>query len=810
MSATDLRQVTFGPFRLDRVNRRLHRGLAVIPLRPKSFAVLEQLVTRAGRLATKDELLAAVWPDTAVTDTVLKVCVREIRDALGDDPDAPRFIETAHRLGYRFVGQTTHTNLPARLSSLVGRQREIVDIGHTLERSRLLTLVGAGGSGKSRLALEVAGSLSGTFHDGVWWVDLAPLGDESFVPQAFATVLGVREQPGQGLTHTLRWFLAPRDVLLVVDNCEHVIGASASLLQELLLAAPRLRVLATSREPLRSEGEQVLLVPPLSVPDSQEALPLDRALEYESVRLFAERARAALPSFVLSAGNCRAVTDICRHLDGLPLAIELAAPRVRALSAWQIAARLDDCCRLLGSGPRTELARHQTLRAAIDWSYDLLTDPERQVLRRLSVFVDSFTLEAAGDVAVGLGLDDAGVVDLLTHLIDKSLVHITDREGTSLRYRLLETVRQYAWQKLLAVDDASPALAHHADHYLRLVEGIEPGINTSARQTCLAALDREHANVRMVLERTSRAGVQDRASRLAGALFWFWFHRGHWHEGRTFLSAAVERDRRPTPSRARALLGDGVLAWAEGDLAAAGPRLEEAAALGRTIDDLSTAAHALHFLAMVRLGEGDAAAGRSLGELAVTLARSTEDAFCLTLALASSGVVLLALERYNDARAALEESVARGRECGDAWAVALPLRNLAIIAYRRQDYRAARTLLEESLRGLRAVGEKWFLSRSMETLAEVMAAAGDHERAARLFGAAETLREAVGASVLAFYRADYERARAMARTALGQERFEAYWTAGRALSSDEAVAYALAESGEVLRRSAGGSGGRSS
>ena len=646
MSATDPRQVTFGAFRLDRANRSLHRGLSVIPLRPKAFAVLDHLVARAGRLVTKDQLLAAVWPDTAVTDTVLKVCVREIRDALGDDPDAPRFVETAHRLGYRFVGQTSPTNLPARLSSLVGRQREIVDVAHTLEQSRLLTLVGAGGSGKSRLALEVAGSLDGTFNDGAWWIDLAPLGDESFVPQAVATVLGVREQPGQGLADTLGRFLAPRELLLVVDNCEHVIGASASLLQRLLQAAPRLRILATSREPLRSEGERVFLVPPLSVPGAREAPPPDRAIEYESVRLFAERAQAALPSFLLSASNCQAVTDICRHLDGLPLAIELAAARVRALTAEQIAARLDDCFRVLGSGHRTELPRHQTLRAAIDWSYDLLTDAERRLLRRLSAFVDSFTLEAAEDVAAGLGLDGAGVLDLLSHLIDKSLVHIADREGTNLRYRLLETVRQYAWQKLLASEDMSPALAEHADHYLRLVQRIEPGINTSARQTCLAVLDREHANLRIGLERMSRDGAQDRASRLASALFWFWFHRGHWREGRTFLAAALEREHRPTSSRARALLGDGVLAWAEGDLGAAGPRLEEAAELGRTTDDLSTAAHALHFLAMVRLGAGEAAAGRLLGAQAVALARRGSDAFCLALALASYGVVLLALEQY--------------------------------------------------------------------------------------------------------------------------------------------------------------------
>ena len=511
------------------------------------------------------------------------------------------------------------------------------------------------------------------------------------------------------------------------------------------------------------------------------------------MRLFAERARAAQPSFVLSISNCQAVTDICRRLDGMPLAIELAAARVRALSPAQIAARLDDCLRVLGGGHRTELPRHQTLRAAIEWSYDLLTDPERRLLRRLSVFVDSFTLEAAEHVAAGPGADAASVVGILGLLIDKSLVHVTDREGTNLRYRLLETVRQYAYQQLLAAEDASKALSGHADHYLQLAEGIAPSINTSARQKWIGVLEREHSNLRIVLERTSRDGTPDRASRLASALFWFWFHQGHWREGRTFLSAAIERDHGPTPSRARALLGDGVLAWTEGDLGAAGARLEAAAALGRTIDDLPTAANALHFLAMVRLGEGDAAAGRSLGEQAVALARTAADAFCLTIALASYGVVLLALERYDEARAALEESVTRGREGGDAWAVALPLRNLAIIAYRQRDYRTARTLLEESLHGLRAMGEKWFLSRSMETLAEVMAATGAYERAAHLFGAAETLRGAVGASVLAFYRADYDRAIGLARSALGHHKFESCWTAGRALSPDEAVAYALGE-----------------
>ena len=324
-------QVSFGPFRLDSAERRLHSGATVIPLRPKTFAVLDYLVARAGRLVTKEQLLAAVWPDTAITDTVLKVCVREIREALGDDPEHARYVETAHRLGYRFVGQVSITNLPAPVSSLVGRRREIEDIARTLDGSRLVTLVGAGGSGKSRLALEAAAALRDRFEDGVWWVDLSSLNDPAFVPQAAAVALGVRDQPGELLTAVLARYVSTREMLLAVDNCEHLLAASAALLQTLMRTGPRLRVLATSREPLNTDGERVYLVPALSVPVSASVLTASQALEYDAIRLFDERARAVLPSFVLSEGNCGTVVEICRHLDGLPLAIELAAARVPAV-----------------------------------------------------------------------------------------------------------------------------------------------------------------------------------------------------------------------------------------------------------------------------------------------------------------------------------------------------------------------------------------------------------------------------------------------------------------------------------------------
>ena len=786
-------QVSFGPFRLDTTERRLHGAGSVIPLRPKTFAVLDHLVSRPGRLVTKEQLLAAVWPDTAVSDAVLKVCVREIRDALEDDAGHARYVETAHRLGYRFIGQVSVTNLPVALSSLVGRRREVDDISARLGAARLVTLVGAGGCGKSRLALEVAWTLRDGFEDGAWWVDLASFSDQAFVSQAAAVALGVREQPAEDLSSVLARYVSTRDLLLVVDNCEHLAAATAMLLQRLMRAGPRLRVLATSREPLKAEGEHVCAVPSLSIPDGSSVLAVTQALEYDAIRLFDERARACAPSFTLTARNCRAVAEICRQVDGLPLAIELAAARVPAISVEGIASRLGDSLRVLALGRRSDPARHQTLRAAIDWSYDLLEAGDRRLLARLSVFAGGFTLEAAAPVGGSGSGQDADLLDGLSRLIDKSLVFVADRQAVDWRYRLLETVRQYAHEQLVSSDDVRDVVARYVRHYRDFAENIDRGINTADRPLRLAALEREHANLREAMRRALDAGHDTDAARLASALFWFWFHRGYWREGRTFLGAVIERGGSPDDVRARALLGDGVLAWAEGAHSQAAARLQEAVAIGEAHADASTTAHALHFLAMVRLAEGDAPAGGQLAREAVRIARRAADPFCLAIALASHGVALLALESYDQASVALTESVELGRRASDGWAMALPLRNLAIIACRRGHYEIARQLLEESLRGLRDLREKWFLSRSIETLAGVLAAAAEHERAAVLFGAAERLRESVGASVLAFYRADYDRAVLSVRHVLAARDFERSWHLGRNLTLTEMIDYALGE-----------------
>lgn len=565
----------------------------------------------------------------------------------------------------------TPANLPAALTTFVGRAREIREIAQAIEQSRLLTLVGPAGCGKSRLAVEAARAVADRFGDGVWWVDLAPVGDGAMLSHVVAAALGVRDQPRGRLTTGLARFLTTREILLVLDNCEHVIGAAAELIQATLKFARRVRALATSREPLRIDGEHVLLVPPLSYPESRDNPRGDRALEYEAITLFADRAGTASAPLPMSDDNSREVIDICRRVDGMPLAIELAAARARRLPVGQIAASLQECFDEIASDPSSDVPRHQTVLTAIDWSYDLLTGEEQQLLRRLAVFVGDFTLDAA--VSVTALTDSQGEMrDRITRLIEASLVFATERDqaGESA-YRLLETVRQYAHEKLLATGDAPGVLMRHVEYYLWFAEDTASRMNTSDRQACLVSLEREYSNLRAALERASRSGERSDAARIATALFWFWFHRGRWREGRTLLGAAIHHEASLTWTRARALLGDGVLAWAEGDQATAKMRLEECAAIGRTLSDKPTTAHALHFLALVRLAAEDASGARPLAKEAVRLARTSDDSFSLTLSLASYGVVLVVLDELDAARVALEESVERGREAADGWALAL-------------------------------------------------------------------------------------------------------------------------------------------
>jgi predicted ATPase len=514
-------------------------------------------------------------------------------------------------------------NLPVPGTSFVGRGEQIQEVRRLLARTRLLTLIGAGGCGKTRLALRAAADGSDAYADGIWLVELAGLTDPALVAQALAQAVGVREVPGRDLTDTLVDHLRERTSLLILDNCEHVVDAAAHVADAVLRVCPRVRIMATSREPLRSTGETTWRVPSLSVPlaNAATAADLETVLQFESVQLFIDRAQAALPDFELTSANAAALREICRRLDGIPLAIELAAARVRAFAVEQIAARLDDRFGLLTTGPRTAMPRQQTLRAAVDWSYALLSEPERALLRRLSVFAGGWKFEAAEAVAAGDGLQPYAVLDLLAQLVDKSLVLAEPQRG-AVRYRLLETIRQYARERLDEAGEAGCTCDRHLAYFLDLAEQAEPKLRGPEARTVMDRLEEEHDNLRLAIDWALQTGG-DAALRLSGALAWFWWGRDHHSEGCRWLARALTTTQVRSAARMKALNGAGWLAHHQRDLDKARMLLAESLAIARELDDGWTVAWTLHCLGRVAYFDNDPQTARSLGEQSLAIRSAT-------------------------------------------------------------------------------------------------------------------------------------------------------------------------------------------
>src|SRR5919107_456300 len=692
----------------------------------------------------------------------------QMPDAAHQQPTSSSDAKKANESSSVVVFPSTHQrpllhNLPLELSSFVGRETEIAEVKQLLleeGKNRLLTLTGPGGCGKTRLALAVAFEAVGRFEEGgVWWVELASLSDSELVVQAVASTLGVREAQDRPLIETLSKHLGSRKMLLALDNCEHLVESCAALADALLRACPNLWILTTSREALGIAGERAWLVPSLSLPGPQNLPPLEELPHYEAVRLFVERAGAVASAFELTEHNAPAVAQLCCGLDGMPLAIELAAARVRVLSVEQIASRLKDSFGLLTGGSRTSVPRQQTLRATIDWSHELLSDYEQVLFRRLSVFAGGFTLEAAEAVCVGEDLERGEVLDLLTSLVDKSLVLVDQQRGGEARYRLLETVRQYGQEKLNESGEGPTIKRHHADFFLKFAEQVEPNLNGKDRGSWLERLEIEHDNFRAALAWSSEEEAEGETGlRLAGALSWFWFHREYWSEWRKWLDRALAAQEgagepRWTAARAKALSGGGFLAWMQGDQVTARSQLEESVALLREVGDKQGLAQALRFLSGSFESQGEYALARPLAEESVELFREGEDKFGLAITLSRLGITALAQGDDAAAWAYLEEGVAFSREIEDDWALALALRNLGIGAFRLGDYERSATWLRESLAVLREPGNPLYM-QNLELLAAAVSMRGEHGRAAWLFGAAEALREAGGALVLPFYRAE--------------------------------------------------------
>ncbi len=627
------------------------------------------------------------------------------------------------------------TNLPAlQLTSFVGRDREMAEIRTQLEAARLLTLLGPGGTGKTRLALQVGGDLLERFPKGVWLVELAPLADADLVVQSVATVFNVREAAGRPLLDSLIDYLKPRDLLLILDNCEHLIAAAANLAGALLRGCPHLRVLATSREPLGVAGEAAYRVPPLSRPDPARVLSAAQLGEFEASQLFIERAVLSNPQFAVTDRIAPAVARVVHRLDGIPLAIELAAARTKVLSVDQIATRLDDRFRLLTAGARTSLPHHQTLRAAIDWSYDLLSVPERTLFRRLSVFAGGFSLEATEAICAGSEIDETDVLDLLARLVDKSLV-ITEELDGDVRYRMLETIRAYSRERLMQSGEEDTVRSQHVQWYLRLAEEAEPALRGSELLAWLNRLEIEHDNFRVALDHSRTAeGQKESGLRLAGALTRFWARRGFLSEGRDWLETAIALyPEAPPAARAKALHGAGYLGLEQGDYARAQARCEESLQLYRSIGDDFGVALSLNVLGNVarNLGQSDQAV--RLLEESVSLSRAHDFPWALALALSNLAVTARRQRDLARAKRLLEESLALWRQLGDKWGLAAALAHLGLVASYAGDYDRARALLNESLALRRELGDRRNIAASLNSLGTAALMQGDFAQARPLF-----------------------------------------------------------------------------
>jgi predicted ATPase/class 3 adenylate cyclase len=734
-------------------------------------------------------------------------------------------------------------NLPVQLTSFVGRERELAALGALLEQARLLTLTGIGGCGKTRLALQVAAHVVEAYPDGVWFVDLAPLADPGLVPQAVAAALGVREEPGLPLPATLTAALRPRRLLLVLDNCEHLVEACARLTDAVLRACPHLVVLATSREALGIAGETAWPVPVLPTPAA--GAPPDPATlaRYAAVRLFVERAAAVRPGFALTPDNAGAVATVCARLDGLPLALELAAARVRALSVDQLLARLEDRFRLLTSGSRTALARHQTLQGTVDWSHALLTAPERVLFRRLAGFAGGWTLEAAEAVCGHDGLAPDDILDLLTRLVDQSLV-LADAapEGPS-RYRLLETLREYAQHKLVEAEEVAAVRTRHAAHHLALAEETAPTLYGHEQLAGLARLGREHANLLLALgwlaDRAERGGPSESAAaeaalRLGAALSRFWLMRSHLALAREWLgrllalpgahgsaararvlacAAEVANWRRDSPAARRLAreglalaraAGDsegaalshlmmGTAAWQGQEAAVARSHLEASRRAFAALGLRSRAAQAVLVLANVAREVGDVpAAARQYAE-AEALARRTGDGFTLGYILWNRAELA---RRGGDsplARRLGEEALVLHRANRQPGWIGLTLTGLGQLALAEGDAETARQRLTQGLAVQRDGGYVWGVPWCLQELARVAEAQGQPARAARLWSAAAQHQALVGRPLPTDEGPTLALAVEGLRARLGDAAFDAAWATGRAMTLQQAVAYALEE-----------------
>jgi predicted ATPase/class 3 adenylate cyclase len=729
-------------------------------------------------------------------------------------------------------------NLPVQLTSFIGREREMEEAKERLNSARLLTMIGPGGTGKTRLALQLAAELLPSFSDGVWVAELAPLADPALILQTIASVLGLREQLGMPLDELVFDYLRAKNILLVVDNCEHLVEACAQLVNQLLHTCSNLKIIASSREALGINGETIFRVPSLSLPEPTQITP-DRLMLSESAQLFIVRA-AAVGAFTLNEHNAAAVAQICRRLDGIPLALELAAARVTVFSVEQIATRLDDRFKLLTGGSRTALPRQQTLRATIDWGYELLSGDERTLLRKLSVFAGGWSYEAAEAICSTLD-----VLNLLTQLVNKSLVIVEGQAG-EVRYYLLETVRQYASDKLVEMGEAAQARDSHFNYFFELTGKAAPKLVGSEALGWVLRLEMELDNIRAALGWGLENNVEA-VLKMLTSLLYFWNRRGLEEEGRRLISEALsealsranqlpklegEADRRRKLSLGEAWHCLAMLAYSQGDNARAIESSNKASALARELGNKRLLALALAFRASGELWMGNTEGVEALLEEGIAAARESGDKYAtgLPLALYGQGIALTKGD-YETAGRYINEGAALLRESGDDWGATMALLSIGMTAKFRGDYNEARkqfaacepifrdlgdrhrvnmvkselahieryeghyekaeAMYRETLPEWQRIGHRAAIAHQLECLATIAKVREQGPRAARLFGAAEALRDRINIPMTPLERREYEDELANLRAGMDHDAFDAAWAEGRAMSMEQAISYAL-------------------
>jgi non-specific serine/threonine protein kinase len=706
------------------------------------------------------------------------------------------------------------TNVTLPLTSFVGRQQEMEEVRQLISSSRLVTLTGPGGCGKTRLALQVGDTLVDEFSDGVWLIEFGSLTDPELVLREIALVLGVREEQERALMSVLLDHLRKKNHLLLFDSCEHVVEACAETAETFLRSCDQLRILATSREPLNVAGEATWIVPSLSFPGKDDQQSLDSLIDYDAVRLFVERAALrSVPSFELTEENAQTVVQVCRRLDGIPLALELAAARLKALTLEELASRLDDCFHLLTAGSRTALPRHQTLRATIDWSYDLLHGDEKVMLRQLSGFAGGWTLEDAEAIcqpspdaflpsSQESSIQGENVVDLHSNLTEKSLVSMERKDGTA-RYRMLETVRDYAREKLGKSGEESAVRDRHLEIFMKFAEKAEPMLNSN-EMIWLEQLDAELDNIRRATEWSLVAGKENDSAdsvarveaglRTLSALPWYLDRRNRSeHIERLLQLLSLPAANRKTTWRSKALNAAGFLHWLSGEYDKAEALMLEALSISRELGDDRNVVWAVRSLGAVADFKGDYEAARSYLEESVRLARhmGTEGLFDVAWSLTFLGDVYLYHEELEEAESAYKEGLDLLRELGSQNVGAYGARRLGHLALRQGNLGEAAELFSESLLLNQAVGHRGGIAGSLTAFAGLASTTGNAVRASKLFGAADALLELIDIPLLHTDRIEHEHYFAEIRLRLGEEPIASAWAEGQAMSIDEAVAYAL-------------------